>query len=65
MKIKNEEILLFNDALYEAQCPICGEKIEWEANFDADGTNYSAECCGESFYMVPYRVKIYVSDGKI
>lgn len=65
MKIKNEEILNFNDALYEAQCPICGGKIEWSANFDADGTDYSAECCGKSFYMVPHRVKIYVSDEKI
>lgn len=64
MKLKYEEILNFGDVLYEAQCPICGEKLEWEADFDADGTNYCAKCCEKIFYMIPYKVKICIEKSR-
>lgn len=62
MKIKNGEILSFSEALYKAQCPICGGLLNWEADFDADGTDYYAECCKKTFCMVSYKVKIEISD---
>lgn len=46
-------------ALYDAACPACGSKIEWEANFDADATTYSGSaCCGYTFRMAPATVNV-------
>lgn len=53
----------FKEALYHFKCLICGETVEWEANFDADGTSYSGWCCGFSYYMSPpVTVHVYVDE---
>jgi hypothetical protein len=47
---------VFQDALYRGACGDCGEGLEWEANFDADGTTYFARCCGHHYWMSPSKV---------
>jgi hypothetical protein len=64
MKLKNEEILPFGDALYNGQCSECGEDLEWGANFDADGTTYKATCCKKTYHMNTNTVKITI-DQKV
>lgn len=59
MIIKNDIVVDFKEALYNTICE-CGSKIEWEACFDADGTSYISECCGNSYYMIPHSVKLEV-----
>lgn len=49
--------MMFNDALYKYKCE-CGDVVPWEANFDADGTTYSARCCGFFYYMAPSTVRV-------
>lgn len=48
-----EKSVDFSDALYRAKCGECKEGLEWEANFDADGSNYRAECCGFIYGISP------------
>ena len=48
----------FKKALYDYACPTCNKKISWEADFDADGTNYHAMCCKNNFFMQPATVTI-------
>lgn len=60
MRIFNDEILSFRLALYESQCKDCGSKLFWEAEFDADGTNYSTECCSLRYSLAPYKVVVGV-----
>jgi hypothetical protein len=45
------QVIEFSKALYQTKCPICDERVEWEAQFDADGTVYLATCCGHEFFM--------------
>jgi hypothetical protein len=56
-------IMGFTDGLYRAGCSECGEGLSWEANFDADGTNYYATCCGRRHVMRPYEVIITVDEA--
>jgi len=58
MKIFNDEILDFRTALYQAECKECCCALDWEANFDADGTNYNATCCGLRYSLSPYKVVV-------
>ncbi len=52
---------VFGDLLYRSQCGICQEyNLEWEANFDADGTTYQAKCCGMYYSMGPATHKVNV-----
>jgi hypothetical protein len=60
MKIENEKSYPFQDALNESQCRECSAGLEYEAAFDADGTNYSAECCGLIYTLSPETVKASV-----
>ena len=59
MIVKDKDVVPFGPALYEAQCE-CGAKLSWEALFDADGTNYRAECCRKVYWMRPHTVTIAV-----
>jgi len=52
----------FRRALYESKCGICKEKLTWEAEFDADGTTYSAFCCEKQYGLSPTKVDITVED---
>jgi hypothetical protein len=63
MKLEHGAILNFEDALYKAQCPKCKKELEWETNFDADGTTYGTECCGLVFSLSPHTVKAEVSNA--
>ena len=36
----------FEEALYHSHCADCNNSIDWEADFDADGTRYTGQCCG-------------------
>jgi len=54
----------FGRALHEARCGFCGEELEWEANFDADGTTYKAKCCRREFRMESERVRIEMWDAE-
>lgn len=53
-----KQIVEFRDALYESECGDCGANLDWEASFDADGTTYSAECCGFDYHMYPSGVSV-------
>jgi hypothetical protein len=64
MKVSQSSILNFGDCLYRGQCNVCGEKLEWEAAFDADGTNYHAECCDLYYTMCPWMVKVSVDKSE-
>jgi hypothetical protein len=63
-ELENDKIYGFSDALYNAICPICKDNIEWEADFDADGTTYGAdhEDCGLSFGFGEWTVKAYIEE---
>lgn len=58
----------FQDALYGARCPACDEKLEWEADFDADGTTHNTTCCDKMYILYPETVRVEVlaveADGK-
>jgi hypothetical protein len=54
-----DTIVGFVDGLYKATCADCGEKLYWEADFDADGTNYHATCCDHRYTMYPHTVRIH------
>lgn len=58
MKVKDGDVLGFRDALYESQCSTCGEKLSWEADFDADGTSYHAICCDRRYRLDPRTVTV-------
>lgn len=60
LKLVNGAEMDFSDALYKSKCPICGEGVEWEANFDADGTTYSARCCKQYLRLSPLTVRVSV-----
>jgi hypothetical protein len=50
----------FQKALYDYRCPTCDAPVDWEADFDADGTNYHARCCKNNFFMQPATVTIEI-----
>ena len=52
--------LMFKEALYHAECQQCGDKLDLEALFDADGTDYVARCCGMTYWMKPETVRFEV-----
>lgn len=58
----SEVIAEFAVALYGCGCIVCKQGLEWEANFNADGTNYYARCCGKRYVMVPHTVKVTVEE---
>lgn len=66
MIVKNEEDYEFEDCLYKAQCKECESTLNWEANFDADGTQYFAYCCNLQYVMSPKNVwvAIYENNGE-
>lgn len=41
--------------LYNGACD-CGQRLDWEAQFDADGTTYTAACCGFAYWIAPHTV---------
>lgn len=43
----------FHDALYKMVCEKCDDYLDWEADFDADGTTYFAFCCSRMYRMSP------------
>ena len=51
--------LPFSQTLYNFRCEVCGGKLEWEAYFDADGTDYHAKCsCCYRYRMSPATVDV-------
>lgn len=66
MKVENQGIYPFGDALYDGACHKCDNPLEWEASFDADGTNYYAACndCALTYTMLPSSVLIVVEDDE-
>lgn len=56
MKIEQGKEYEFHKCLYEGQCADCESKLEWEAYFDADGTQYFANCCGKHYWLNPSKV---------
>ena len=50
----------FTDALEYGCCGVCGQTLNWFANFDADGTTYHARCCQHYYRMSPETVKVSV-----
>lgn len=54
----DKQVLPFTQALYHGVCGECGEGLEWEAYFDADGTTYGASCCGYRYRMAPHSVTV-------
>jgi hypothetical protein len=61
MKVENEKVYSFSECLYKANCCVCGDELTWEAEFDADGTDYMADCCGKVYHMSPHTVKVTIS----
>ena len=53
----------FEDILYKGQCKFCEDKLGWEASFDADGTDYYAECCDTSYWFSPHTVMVGMSEN--
>ena len=62
MKVEHNVERDFGTALYESTCAVCDEGIEWECSFDADGSNYTAECCGKSYMLFPSKVRMDIGD---
>jgi hypothetical protein len=60
IRLQEGDELDFDAALTRGACNRCGQLLEWEASFDADGTNYDANCCGYNYTMFPRTVKIGV-----
>ncbi len=57
MSKKGDVILDFQKALYHTKCETCKDELQWEANFDADGTTYYVECCGTGYWLSPATVR--------
>ena len=53
VKVTDGLIANFDNLLYRGKCAECGETLGWYADLDADGTGYSADCCGLIYYMGP------------
>ena len=64
MKVENGAEVDFRECLYKAQCEQCGQKLTWEADFDADGTNYHAHCCQHLYTMEPATVRCTVENDE-
>jgi hypothetical protein len=60
LEIEHEKEYPFSDLLYDAVCPKCKSNLSWEANFDADGTSHTAECCDTWFNMYPRTFTVYI-----
>ncbi len=60
MKVEDKKIYDFGDALYKGECDVCKESLDWEADFDADGTNYYTSCCGNHYAMFPNTVRLEI-----
>lgn len=60
MMIEDGGVQDFGKCLNEAQCPQCETDLEWEATFNANGTNYHAMCCDLIFTMRPHTVTTHI-----
>lgn len=40
-----------------------GHSLEWEADFDADGNSWSAECCGDVYSIFDHTVLADVEES--
>lgn len=47
-----------SELLYESECPYCKYKLEFYADFDADGTSYRANCCGKTYYAITSKLRL-------
>ena len=41
-----------------AKCTDCLARLQWEADFDADGTSYYSSCCGHQYTMYPETMRL-------
>lgn len=62
MILKDAEVAEFKKILYHGACPKCKHKVEWEADFDADGTSYFTTCCELEFRMYPIQYIVYIDE---
>ncbi len=60
MKLEHKKRYKFGEALYEGRCNICDELLEWEATFDADGTEHHAEHCDYIYWMRPNIIEVHI-----
>lgn len=49
----NNQSASFNLLLYDSKCGRCGEYLEWEADFNAEGTSHYAKCCNVFYGIHP------------
>lgn len=54
----HDTVFSFQEALYDCVCCKCNSELWWEADFDADGTNYYASCCNIRYRMTPNTVTV-------
>lgn len=47
-----------SDVIYNYVCAKCKNKLEWTYHPDADGSHYTAQCCG-------IKTSFYLTHGKI
>jgi len=62
--LEKEQRYNFSEVLYDGACPKCKDNVDWEANFDADGTTYFAECCELKFWMGIETVKVDIEKSE-
>ena len=65
-ELDGQEFLL-SDFLSNSECGTCGEEyLEWEADFDADGTSHAATCftCEKTYYITPVSYRLHVYDAE-
>ena len=54
-----KELKTLEDALFETDCPICYEQLEWEmVAKSGDFPIWGASCCGKDYTMTVERVLI-------
>ena len=48
------------DAVFGGRCQKCELKLKWEVIREKDGTYFSADCCGLSYWLEPHTIKATV-----
>lgn len=62
MKIVDGAVEKFWPATLNAECPTCGNTVEWENGEEEDDTDCYASCCGQQFTMQLEAVRFKVEE---